>query len=112
VAIAEASSQRARYLGRFLLMRSELSLHAGHAQRARADAEAVLRLEAEDALPDARSSGRGLAYLALGHALRAEGDLGAAREAAARAVPHLRESLGDEHPATRSAQDLKEALIR
>jgi tetratricopeptide (TPR) repeat protein len=105
VAIAEASTERAMYLPRFLARRSELAFQMGRLDQAAADAEAAVRLE--EAISQAASSNnRGLSYMALGRALRGQGRLDQARAAFTSAVEQLKPSLGDDHPATRSALEL------
>jgi hypothetical protein len=52
----------------------------------------------------------GLSHFALGRALQAGGKLEPARTALRAAVRHLDSSLGDGHPATRSAHESLEAV--
>lgn len=104
VAIAEASSLRAAYLPELLLVRSGIRLWNRRPDDARADAARALALLEAQAEPGVPSSWLGLAHLALGRALRAQGAQDAAWTALAAARLHLQPTLGDRHPATRNAQ--------
>ena len=103
VSLAEASTQRADYLPRALLRRSELELRMHKPAEARADAARALQ-----SLPPAQSgtysSWRGRANLALGRALAAQGQQTEAGAAFATALRELEPSLGPEHPDTRDAR--------
>jgi len=103
VSLAEASTQRADYLPRALLRRSDLELQMHQPGEARADAARALQ-----SLPNAQagtySSWRGRANLVLGRALEAQGQRTEARVAFATALRELEPSLGPEHPETRDAR--------
>jgi eukaryotic-like serine/threonine-protein kinase len=103
VAIAEASGQRASYLPRYLLRRSEVALAAGSTERALADAEQALALELANVRAGTLSSHLGEHHLALGRARLAVGRQGAADDAFAAAHRHLVNSVGDRHRWTREA---------
>jgi len=106
VALAEASGRRVEYLPLLLLRRADLEVAVGQPDQAKADAARALGMWQEAAGPGASSSWQGLAYLALGRALEAQGKPGEARVAFASAVKHLELSLGAQHPASRSARQL------
>ena len=106
VAIAEASGQRVDYLPRMLLRRSSLELEMRLVQEARADAARALGIWQDSAEQGTFSCWQGRAYLALGSALQAQGQLGQARAAFASALEHLQPSLGADHPQTREARQL------
>ena len=106
LAIAETSPQREYYLSRLLLTRSQVALAAGRLERARSDAERALALEVGGIGPEERSSGAGLAYLALGRALAAEGRTAEAGAAASSALAHLEPALGAAHRLTSGAREL------
>jgi tetratricopeptide (TPR) repeat protein len=103
VAIADASSRRETTLARNLVRRSEIAHAAGQLDRAIADAEAALRLELKGLQPGDFSNVTGSCYLALGRALQQQNRIEEARAAFGAAVAHLRPSVGEEHPLTRSA---------
>jgi len=97
------------FLDRILARRSELAFQTGRLDQAAADARAALRLEQEGAPRGSYSNSRGFYYLALGRALQGQGKIDEARAAFASAVEQLRPSVGEEHPATRSAVALAAA---
>jgi tetratricopeptide (TPR) repeat protein len=103
VAIADASSRRDTNLARNLVRRSEIAHAAGQVDRALADAEAALRLELNGLQPGDYSNVTGSCYLALGRALQQQGRIEDARAAFTSALEHLRPSVGEDHPLTRSA---------
>ena len=102
MAIAEASPSRDRALSRLVLRRSDLAYAAGTFDRAAAEAEEALRLESARVGGDF-SNRVGLAYLAFGRALLQQQQADRARAALIAAVEHLRPTVGEHHPATRSA---------
>jgi eukaryotic-like serine/threonine-protein kinase len=104
VVMAEASTQRADYLPRTLLRRSELELRIGLLEEARVDAARALTLAQARGEPGTHSSWRGRSSLAVGRALQAQGRLAEARDALALAVEDLEPSLGADHPDTREAR--------
>ena len=103
VAIADASSRRDTNLARNLVRRAEIAHAAGRPDRAVADAETALQLELKGLQPGDFSNVTGACYLALGRALQQQNRTAEARAAFASAVEHLRPSVGDDHPFTRSA---------
>ncbi|MET0556031.1 MAG: serine/threonine-protein kinase [Vicinamibacteria bacterium] len=111
VATADASSLRAAYLPELLLVRSGIRLWARRPEEARVDAARALALLEAQAEPGVPSSWLGLAHLALGRALQAEGSQAAARNALASARRHLQTTLGDHHPATRHARPAGATLL-
>jgi tetratricopeptide (TPR) repeat protein len=108
VAIADASKQRAEYLPRLLMRRSELELAARRNTEARSDAERALEMARTVAEPGASSAGVGRAQLTLARALRAEEKSAEARAAAASALAQLGPALGEDHPETREARRVSE----
>ena len=66
----------------------------------------VLQMMQKSAPPGTYSSNVGLAQLALGRALQAQGKLAEAGAAVASGAGNLEPSLGADHPATRSARRL------
>jgi len=110
VAIAEVSQQRAAYLPRMLLVRSEVELAAHRLAEARADAERSLAMAREASEPGKRSSSVGRAYAALARALRAEGDTDRARAAIASALEQFPATLGEDHAETLEARRLAATL--
>jgi tetratricopeptide (TPR) repeat protein len=115
VAIAEAAMKAGRlggdYLPTFLVRRSDIELQLGHADQAEADAARALRLLQASSQVGAFSSARGRAYLALGHALQAEGKGSEANAAFRSAAEHLQHTLGTDHPDTSSARQLAESEL-
>ena len=103
VGIAEASTRRDTQLSRNLLRRSEIAFAAGRLDRATADAEAALGLELRGYTAGDFSNLIGLCHMALGRALQQQGRADQARSAFTSALEHLRPSVGEHHPATRSA---------
>jgi tetratricopeptide (TPR) repeat protein len=110
IAIAEASTRGGTQLSRALLRRSEIALAAGQVDRATADAEAALRLELHASQPGDFSNVTGLCYLALGRALQQRNRTDQARATFASAAEQLLPSVGEQHPATRSAVALLAAV--
>ena len=106
IALAQAATQQPEILARLLLKRSELRLGTHRPDLAAADAQAALRMMQKSAATGTYSSNVGLAHLALGRALQAQGKLGEAVAAFQSGVGNLEPSLGAEHPATRSARQL------
>ena len=86
--------------------RAAIDLALGHASEAEADAaQALAAIRAHDNSTDI-SSKLGRAYLAQARALTAQGKSSQAQAAASQAVLNLKGSLGQDHPDTRSAQQL------
>ena len=113
MAIDEASinsgGQGAAYLSTLLVRRSVVELETGSPNEAASDAGKAVDLLQTRMQPGVLSTGLGRAYLALGHALRAQGKSDAAHAASLAAAENLQDSLGADHPATREAQRLAEA---
>jgi serine/threonine protein kinase len=106
VAMADASPQRAEYLPRFLLRRSELELQMHLWEQAGADATRALGMWQQGVEVGTISSGVGRCSLALGRALQAQGKLDEARAAFASALENLEPTVGADHPDTREARRL------
>ena len=111
VAIVEAAIHSggagAFYLPALLTRRSAIELLAKHPDQAAADANRAISLQSA-AQPGAFSCKSGYAYLALSRALEAQGKLEEARTAAHSAAEQLGNTLGPDHPDTRSAQQFVE----
>jgi tetratricopeptide (TPR) repeat protein len=90
----------------FLTRRSAIELVAGSPEQAVADANRALTLLVSKAQPGSFTNKIGFAYLAQARALDAQGKHDDARSAAKSALEHLEESLGPDHPETRSARHL------
>jgi tetratricopeptide (TPR) repeat protein len=100
------------YLPTFLLRRSDVELQLGYPDRAEADAARALSLLQGSAQLGVFSSTLGRAYLTLGRALQSQGKLSEARPAFQSAAKHLQNTLGPDHPDTRSALLLVESAPR
>jgi tetratricopeptide (TPR) repeat protein len=87
-----------------LLRRAEAGVRLNRLAQARDDATAALALQRSLAVAGRESSFVGLAYLTLGHVLRAAGDTPAAHDAFALAAAQLRPTVGADHPDTRDAE--------
>ena len=96
--------QGAAYLPALLVRRSAVELEIGNSEEAAIDARRALALLISRMEPGALSSGMGRAYLALGRALQAKGNREEAQLAFRNAVENLQDSLGPNHPETRSAE--------
>jgi len=105
VAIAEAGRQT-DYLRAPLLRRSALELELHRVGDAEADAVRSVDMEKEAAAPGTASCNVGIAYLALGRALNAQGENDRARTAFTTALEELRPTLGPTHPQTLEAERL------
>jgi hypothetical protein len=99
-------------LPHFILRRSEIELQLRHPVQAETDAARTLHLVQASLEPGTFSSVVGRAYLTLGRALQAQGKLEQARTAFRSAAQNLQNTAGPDHPDTRSAQQLSEALNR
>jgi len=104
VALAEANTQRAFYLPRLLLRRSELEAQMQLWREAGADAAAALGMWQETVEPGTFSSAVGRCQLVLGKALEAEGRLAEARADFSSALLNLEPTVGADHPHTRDAR--------
>jgi serine/threonine-protein kinase len=113
VAISESAMNAGRlggdYLPIFLTRRSEVQLQFGHYGQAEADATRALNLLQPSTRSKVFSSKLGRGYLALGRALQAQNKRSEARAAFLSAAEHLQNSLGADHPDTRSARQLAES---
>jgi tetratricopeptide (TPR) repeat protein len=92
-------------LHKALLIRADLDLQEGDAARAEADARRALSLAQtlQGALP--YSNNTGLAWLALGEALRRQEDVAGARQAFHSAVAQLSRTVDDSHPMLQRARE-------
>ena len=106
ITILDATPQRGRALPHVLLRRSELALRGGDVGRALSDAALALELERKASQPGSPSHRVGLAQLALGRALAAQGKPAEAGNAFAAALAQLEPTLGSDHPDTRAAREL------
>jgi len=106
IAIAEKSPQKSDYLGAILERRSDLDRQRGRLEEARRSAERALRMEQEAGESGAVSYRIGRAYLVLGLALDAQGEVDQGRSAFRAALEHLEPCLGPAHPDTRLARRL------
>jgi serine/threonine-protein kinase len=114
VTISEAAMKAGRlggdYLPTFLIRRSDVELQLGYPDRAEADAARAVSLLQASAQLGAFSSTLGRAYLTLGRALQSQGKLSEAHPAFHSAAEHLQNTLGPDHPDTRSALLLAESV--
>jgi eukaryotic-like serine/threonine-protein kinase len=110
VAMVEAAIQGggegAFFLPPLLLRRADIALAAQRPDGAAADAARALELLRATTPPGALSSSVGLADLALGRSLAAQGKPAEARAAFSAAVENLVSTLGPDHPETRRARQL------
>ncbi len=113
VAIMEAAAKSGKGGGQFvpgaLSIRASVELAAGLPDQAVADAARALDMFQKVAQPGEHSRILGKAYLILARALAAQGRAGEARAAARSAAEQLQNTLGPDHPDTRSALQLAEA---
>ena len=100
--------QGADLLPILLVRRSTIRLEAGHQVEAAEDAARAVSLLENTLNAEALSSHVGQAYLALGRALKSQGKRNEAQAAFRSAAKHFRNTLGPDHPDTRSAQLLVE----
>lgn len=112
VAIVETAIQSggagAFYLPVLLTRRSAIELQAKHPDLAAADANRAIRLQST-AQHGAFSCKLGDSYLALSRALDAQGNHPDAQAAARSAAEQLQNTLGPDHPDSRTAQQIVEA---
>ncbi len=108
VAIDEAAIKAGEagiyYLPTLLINRSTVELAAARADQAAADASRALNLSRDGINPKTFSSIQGIAFLALGKALHAQGKRDQAHAAFRSAAENLQSTVGPNHPDTRSAQ--------
>jgi hypothetical protein len=103
-AAVRAGGAGAFYLPTLLVTRSTVEIAAGHPAQGEADANRALTELQAEAQPGTFSSRLGYAYLAQARALAAQGKRELARTAAGQAMEHLRNTIGPDHPDTRSAR--------
>jgi len=89
-----------------LRLRAEIRWRQGDLGRAIGDARRALAIAIELQGKNPHSSFTGLCELLLARLLRETGDLDAAEGALSRAIPHLCNALGDDHPDTKLARQL------
>ena len=92
-----------------LTNRSTIELAASHPDRAVADARRAVTLLEPTLEVGKLSSTLGYAYLALGRALRAQGDAEGAQRPLYLAAEHLQYTIGPDHPNARTARQLAES---
>jgi tetratricopeptide (TPR) repeat protein len=92
-------------LARALNYRAEAYLAGGNTDAALADARRALEISRKLQGDKAWSSLTGLSLLSIARTQETRGDHEAARSAAREALPHLKETLGPEHPDTRRAKE-------
>jgi tetratricopeptide (TPR) repeat protein len=105
-AAIKSGGQGAGLLPVFLFRRSALELELGKPEKARADAERSVSLLQDSTESGTFSVNVGRAYMALGHALQAQGNSQAVQAAFRSAAEHLEKTLGPDHPDTRTARQL------
>jgi non-specific serine/threonine protein kinase/serine/threonine-protein kinase len=96
----------AYYLQIFLVRRSNIRMQLGRVSEASNDAARAVRVLQHVVQPGTFSAHLGRASLAHGRALRASGKLEEARAALFSAEENLKNAVGPDHPATRSARQL------
>jgi len=87
-------------------LRGEVEARQGKRAEALADAEKAVKIAAGLQGGQQYSDDAGLAYLSLGRVLQAAGENERAKAALQSAIAHLSHSVGDDHPDTRTAQEL------
>jgi tetratricopeptide (TPR) repeat protein len=97
------------YMPAFLVLRSEIERELGELDAAVTHADSAVRLMRDALPPGMRSRVTGLAYLALGGALLAQGRPDKGRLALRSAVEQLEDAAGVDHPSARSARQALEA---
>jgi len=108
--VVEKGGRGAEYLPRFLTYRSTIELDLGAANDAAADAQRALERLRPKLAAKAFSADAGQAYLALGRALRVQGKRDESRAAFQSAAEQLEQTLGPDHPDTRTARQLAAAV--
>jgi tetratricopeptide (TPR) repeat protein len=108
-AAIKAGGEGIYFLPTLLINRSVIALEARRADLAAADASRALDLLWADNYPRTFSSVRGSAYLALGRALQAQGKREESHAAFRSAADNLQNTVGRDHPDTRSARQLAES---
>jgi eukaryotic-like serine/threonine-protein kinase len=89
-----------------LICRSTVALAGGRAEQSATDASRAVKLLQAGGEQGNASSRLGNAYLALGHALRAQGKSEESRAAFRSAVENLQSTIGPDHPDTLGARQL------
>ena len=89
-----------------LLKRSAIKLAMHDSDGALADANQAVSLTQATVQPGSFSSKMGLAYLACAKALDAQGKHDDAKASAQSALESLKKSLGEDHPDTKTAQEI------
>ncbi len=102
----KAGGDGADYFPILLVRRSDIELGMGRVGEAAADATRAFGMVQQGARPGVFSGTLGHAYLALGRTLRAQGRRDEARTALLSAEEHLKNTLGADHPDTRTARQL------
>lgn len=102
-----AGGQGISYLALVLSHRSDIERQLGHLSEAEADATRAVNMLQDASSPRMLSCNVGGAYLALGRAFAAERKRQEAQSAFHSAVEHLQNTLGSDHPETRTARDLE-----
>jgi tetratricopeptide (TPR) repeat protein len=97
-------------LVRALNFRAEAYLGQGNTDAALADTRRALEISRRLQGDKPWSSLTGLTLLSIAHIQESRGDHEAARAAAREAVPHLKETLGAEHPETQRAEQLSKPV--
>ena len=105
-AAIKSGGQGVDFLPILLVRRSAIRLESGHHDDAATDANRALTLLQADVSPGTFSAHVGRTYLILGHALQAQGKSKEARAAFRSAMENLQNTLGPDHPDTRSARQL------
>jgi serine/threonine protein kinase len=108
-AAIKAGKEGSYVLPKLLICRSEISLAAGREDQAGADASRAVGLVQLRIEHGTFSSILGSAFLALGHALQAQGKVDEARAAFRSAAEQLEPTVGLDHPDTRKALHLAES---
>ena len=103
IALCEATPGGRDRLMIYLTRRAEIRMALKQFEEARADSARALTLAQKAAGPDLLTCRIGRAYLALGRALAAQGNVEEAHTAYASALKHLTSSLGKEHAETLEA---------
>jgi eukaryotic-like serine/threonine-protein kinase len=110
IRIDEASirniGQCAAFMPTLLVRRAFVELQAGREDLAASDAAKARMLIEAEMQPGTHSSNMGRAYLAEALAFRASGKPQESRAASRRALENLQDTLGSNHPDTRSAMEL------
>jgi tetratricopeptide (TPR) repeat protein len=92
----------------YLRQRADMYLQQGNLDAAMADARRAVQMSRSLQGAKAQSSLTGLALLAAARVHQSRGEAVEARKAAAEAVTHLTNTLGDEHPETQRARRVAE----